>query len=169
MDAGDAGPRAPVDRQLEGVGRLGAAGLPVDDEGGAVGLAVDRIDPTPHDLPGEDQCERRLDGLRRAVGESAALEAFDQIGEVGEPMFAGQLELLTAPAEPTGEATTTPGANESVARYGHPYYTVYRPDLHGALVAAVRQGRPDAIRLDTEDGVPVRNSWNIEHLRKFYP
>jgi salicylate hydroxylase len=36
---------------------------------------------------------------------------------------------------------------ESVARYGHPYYTVYRPDLHGALVTAVRQGRPDAIRL----------------------
>ncbi|MBI0538188.1 FAD-binding protein [Roseomonas sp. KE2513] len=37
---------------------------------------------------------------------------------------------------------------ESVARYGHPYYTVYRPDLHGALAEAVRRASPDAIRLD---------------------
>ena len=44
--------------------------------------------------------------------------AVAEVGEVGEPMFAGPLELLTAPAEPTGEATTTPEANESVARYG---------------------------------------------------
>nr|WP_282572250.1 FAD-dependent monooxygenase [Roseomonas acroporae] len=36
---------------------------------------------------------------------------------------------------------------ESVARYGFPYYTVYRPDLHGALAEAVRRARPDAIRL----------------------
>jgi len=36
---------------------------------------------------------------------------------------------------------------ESVARYGHPYYTVYRPDLHGALAAAVRRASPGAIRL----------------------
>ncbi|MBP0495461.1 FAD-dependent monooxygenase [Pararoseomonas indoligenes] len=36
---------------------------------------------------------------------------------------------------------------ESVARYGHPYYTVYRPDLHGALAEAVRRAAPDTIRL----------------------
>lgn len=36
---------------------------------------------------------------------------------------------------------------ESVARYGFPYYTVYRPDLHAALVAGVRRAKPDAIRL----------------------
>ena len=29
--------------------------------------------------------------------------------------------------------------------------------------------RPGAVRLETEDGIPVSNSWNIEHLRKFYP
>ena len=29
--------------------------------------------------------------------------------------------------------------------------------------------RPGAVRLETEDGTKVQNSWNIEHLRKFYP
>ena len=29
--------------------------------------------------------------------------------------------------------------------------------------------RPGAVHLETEDGIPVSNSWNIEHLLKFYP
>ena len=33
----------------------------------------------------------------------------------------------------------------------------------------LRVTRPGAVRLETEDGIPVSNSWNIEHLRKFYP
>ena len=32
----------------------------------------------------------------------------------------------------------------------------------------IRVTRPGAVRLETEDAVPVSNSWNIEHLRKFY-
>ena len=32
-----------------------------------------------------------------------------------------------------------------------------------------RVTRPDTVRLETEDAIPVRNSWNIEHLRRFYP
>ena len=32
----------------------------------------------------------------------------------------------------------------------------------------VRVTRPGAVRLETEEGLPVSNSWNIEHLRKFY-
>jgi len=32
-----------------------------------------------------------------------------------------------------------------------------------------RVTRPGAVRLETEDGTPVSNSWNIEHLRKFQP
>ena len=32
-----------------------------------------------------------------------------------------------------------------------------------------RVTRPSVVRLETEDGFPVSNSWNIEHLRKFYP
>ena len=33
----------------------------------------------------------------------------------------------------------------------------------------VRVTRPGAVHLETEDGIQVSNSWNIEHLRKFYP
>jgi len=37
---------------------------------------------------------------------------------------------------------------ESVQRYGFPYVTVHRSDLHDALVNAIRIIRPDAIHLD---------------------
>ena len=33
----------------------------------------------------------------------------------------------------------------------------------------IRVTRPGAVRLETEDVVLVSNSWNIEHLCKFYP
>ena len=33
----------------------------------------------------------------------------------------------------------------------------------------IRVTRPGAVRLETKDGIPASNSWNIEHLRKFYP
>jgi salicylate hydroxylase len=48
----------------------------------------------------------------------------------------------------TGE-TWTPFdlGKASVARYGYPYFTVYRPDLLALLSRAVRRERPDAIRL----------------------
>ncbi|MBU1361274.1 MAG: FAD-dependent monooxygenase [Gammaproteobacteria bacterium] len=36
---------------------------------------------------------------------------------------------------------------QSIEEYGHPYYTLYRPDLHAALVAAIRQAKPDALVL----------------------
>lgn len=36
----------------------------------------------------------------------------------------------------------------SLERYGSPYFTVYRADLHKVLVDAVRQEKPDAIRLN---------------------
>ena len=29
--------------------------------------------------------------------------------------------------------------------------------------------RPGAARLETQDGVPIQNAWNIQHLQKFYP
>ena len=29
--------------------------------------------------------------------------------------------------------------------------------------------RPGIVRLETRDGIQLQNSWNIEHLRKFYP
>jgi len=36
-----------------------------------------------------------------------------------------------------------------VEKYGYPYLTVYRPDLHGALADRVRALKPDAIHLDS--------------------
>ena len=33
----------------------------------------------------------------------------------------------------------------------------------------IQFSRPGAVCLETKDAVPVSNSWNIEHLRKFYP
>ena len=33
----------------------------------------------------------------------------------------------------------------------------------------VRVTRPGAVRQETGDGIQLQNSWNIEHLRKFYP
>jgi salicylate hydroxylase len=35
----------------------------------------------------------------------------------------------------------------SIERYGYPYFTVYRPDLLGALERAVKREKPDAIHL----------------------
>ena len=32
-----------------------------------------------------------------------------------------------------------------------------------------RVARPGAARLETHHGVPIQNTWNIQHLRKFYP
>ena len=29
--------------------------------------------------------------------------------------------------------------------------------------------RPGATRLETQDGMPIQNAWNTQHLRKFYP
>jgi salicylate hydroxylase len=37
---------------------------------------------------------------------------------------------------------------ESVARYGAPYFMMHRADLHGVLIEAVRNAKPDAIRLE---------------------
>src|SRR5258708_7132901 len=39
---------------------------------------------------------------------------------------------------------------ESIKRYGFPYFTVYRPDLHALLADAVRRLKPDAIHLDAK-------------------
>ena len=33
----------------------------------------------------------------------------------------------------------------------------------------VHVSRHGAARLETQDGVPIQNAWNIQHLRKFYP
>ena len=36
-------------------------------------------------------------------------------------------------------------------------FRIARVSMHGA------------VRLEMQDGIPIQNSWNIEHLRRFYP
>ena len=33
----------------------------------------------------------------------------------------------------------------------------------------VHISRSGAVRLETQEGVPIQNAWNIQHLQKFYP
>ena len=33
----------------------------------------------------------------------------------------------------------------------------------------VHVSRPGSARLETTEGVPIQNAWNIQHLRRFYP
>ena len=33
----------------------------------------------------------------------------------------------------------------------------------------VHISRPGTVRLETQDGIPIQNAWNIQYLRKFYP
>ena len=50
-----------------------------------------------------------------------------------------------------------------------------REELHrlspmwGGPFRVVHVSRPSAAHLETQDGVPIQNAWNIQHLRKFYP
>ena len=32
-----------------------------------------------------------------------------------------------------------------------------------------RISRPSAVPLETQDGIPIQNAWNIQHLSRFYP
>src|SRR3954466_12040900 len=33
----------------------------------------------------------------------------------------------------------------------------------------VHVSRPGSVRLETQEGEPIQNAWNIQHLRRFYP
>jgi salicylate hydroxylase len=55
--------------------------------------------------------------------------------------------------------------NESVARYGYPYLTLYRADLHRVLVEAVQREKPDALRLGARcANVSQDDSGVVAHL-----
>ena len=51
---------------------------------------------------------------------------------------------------------STKGTNKLTPKWEGPYQVV-------------RVTTPGAVRLETRDGIQLQNSWNIEHLRKFYP
>ena len=51
---------------------------------------------------------------------------------------------------------STKGTNKLTPKWEGPY-------------RVVRVTRPGAVRLETGDGIQLQNTWNIEHLHKFYP
>ena len=52
----------------------------------------------------------------------------------------------------------------SIERYGFPYFTVYRPDLLGVLVDAVRRLKPDAIHLGSKCSAFTQHASGV-HLK----
>jgi hypothetical protein len=52
---------------------------------------------------------------------------------------------------------------------------LYREGLHKlspmweGLFRIARVSRPGTAHLETQDGIPIQNAWNIQHLRRFYP
>jgi salicylate hydroxylase len=51
---------------------------------------------------------------------------------------------------------------ESVERYGHPYITIHRGDLHDAIARAVRKAKPDAIHLGRKLTALTQNADEVE-------
>ncbi|MDM0050569.1 FAD-dependent monooxygenase [Variovorax sp. J22R115] len=100
------------------------------------------------------------------------VQVFEQASQLGEVGAGLQLsanatralhllgladDLAAVASEPTGKEIRLWSTGQtwklfdlgesSVAEYGFPYYTIYRPDLHRMLVNAVLALAPDAIRL----------------------
>lgn len=106
--------------------------------------------------------------LRRGV-QVQVFEQATQLGEVGAGLQLSANatralhllglanELVAVASEPTGKEIRLWSTGQtwklfdlgesSVAEYGYPYYTIYRPDLHRMLVNAVLALAPNAIRL----------------------
>ena len=107
----------------------------------------------------EEQQQRRLDDvglleeLRCLVAVRAAryqqgLRRYHQRHVRARTLEAGDLVLR--------RAQTRLGKNKLSPMWEGPF-----------LVTSV--SRPGSVRLKDEEGVPVPNAWNIEHLRKFFP
>ncbi|WP_295524273.1 FAD-dependent monooxygenase [uncultured Pseudacidovorax sp.] len=140
-----------------------------------------------------------LGGLTAALAllrRGHAVRVFEQAAQLGEVGAGLQLSAnatralhLLGLAEPLARVAAEPMGKEirlwstgqtwklfdlgdaSVAEYGHPYYTLYRPDLHRVLVEAIRALAPDALCLgarcerfaQTADGVTLTLADGSEH------
>jgi salicylate hydroxylase len=101
-------------------------------------------------------------GLQLAANSTRVLEGLDLAGA-----------LRDVASEPAGKEVRLWNSGqtwklfdlgaESIAQYGHPYYTLYRPDLHRVLVDGVEKARPGTIVLgakcagfeETSEGVTL--------------
>ena len=92
--------------------------------------------------------ENRLRAAVRAARYQQALRCYHSRSVRARSLEEGDLVLR--------RAQSAKGTNKLSPKWEGPY-------------RVVRVTRPGAVRLETEDGTPVQNSWNIKHLRKFYP
>ena len=92
--------------------------------------------------------EERLQAAVRAARYQQALRRYHSRKVKGRSLEEGDLVLR--------RVQSAKNSNKLTPKWEGPY--------------RVRQvTRPGAVRLETEEGLPVSNSWNIEHLRKFHP
>ena len=117
---------------------------------GRPALPCHPVEILEEEYTGED-IEERLSRLREAVRAARyqqALHRYHSRKVHARSLEEGDLVLR--------RAQSARGSNKLTPKWEGPY-------------RVVRVTRPGAVRLETEDGTPVQNSWNIEHLRKFYP
>src|ERR1700722_15388661 len=118
-----------------GIGGL-AAGLALTQRG----IDVDVFEKTPglHELGAGVQVSPNGPRVLHALGLKAALEAVQVLpsGKAIRLWNTGQTWRLFDLGM------------ESVERYGSPYITIHRGDLHGVIARALKQAKPGAIHLD---------------------
>ena len=114
----------PPGRPRAGAGRRSARGWSSSRRRGSrrSRLGVDRVDAAAHHLAGEHQRERRLDRVRRPVGERARLEGRDQLAQVGvvvDRRVAAARQLVGVEERPAGRTAPRPRRG-SGCRTGRP-------------------------------------------------
>ena len=92
--------------------------------------------------------ENRLRAATRAARYQQALRRYHSRRVHAQSLEEGDLVLR--------RIQSVKGTNKLMLKWEGPY-------------RVVRVTRPDAVRLETGDGTQLQNSWNIEHLCKFYP
>ena len=92
--------------------------------------------------------ENRLRATTRAARYQQALRRYHSRGVHAQCFEEGDLVLR--------RVQSAKGTDKLTPKWEGPY-------------RVVRVTRPGAVRLETGDDTPLQNSWNIEHLRMFYP
>jgi hypothetical protein len=92
--------------------------------------------------------EDRLQSAMRAAHYQQALRRYHSRRIHARSLEEGDLVLR--------RVQSAKGSNKLTPKWEGPYQVV-------------RVTRPGSVHLETKEGTKVQNSWNIEHLSKFYP
>ena len=112
-------------------------------------LAYDELEQEP--LHQDDATLLEEDPLRAAVRAASyqqALRRYHSRKVHARSLEEGELVLR--------RVQSAKGTNKLTPKWEGPYQVV-------------RVTRPGTVHLETRDGIKLQNSWNIEHLHKFYP